>query len=356
MLSELEMRPTVLTIRKREVTQWLAKLLEHGEVIAPTPGPCGEVIFSSIDSPEQVLWDFENPLSPPKQFVLPQTDPIVRIERNGQGTNVEPIHDCRRRFLFNVRPCDAKGIAFLTRMHEMDPPDASYLRRAANITVISLACNTPCTLGFCVCSDSGPFPTAGHDIQLTGLGEKYLVEIGSAKGEAALSDTDGLFVPATEEELAQRKDLELEARRHFGDETCHFASAMRRISTKRVDDALWDQMSDWCLECGGCNFICPTCYCFSVSDRGGEGTWTRCRRWDSCQYAAFTLEASGHNPRAQHRDRMKRRFFHKVSAQYYMRDGVTGCVGCGRCVKVCLGATDMPAVVAAIRKRAWHER
>jgi len=43
---------------------------------------------------------------------------------------------------------------------------------------------------------------------------------------------------------------------------------MRRISTGRVPDALWDKMSNWCLECGGCNMICPTCYCFSVKDRG----------------------------------------------------------------------------------------
>jgi ferredoxin len=52
---------------------------------------------------------------------------------------------------------------------------------------------------------------------------------------------------------------------------------------------------------------------------------------------------------------MKRRFFHKVSAQYYTRDGSVGCVGCGRCVQVCLGTTDMPAVVAAVRKGKWHE-
>jgi ferredoxin len=130
---------------------------------------------------------------------------------------------------------------------------------------------------------------------------------------------------------------------------------MRRISTSRVADALWDKMSDWCLECGGCNLICPTCYCFSVKDRGGDGAWTRCRMWDSCQYAAFTLEASGHNPRPDRKARMKRRFFHKVSAQYYQRDDQVGCVGCGRCIQVCLGTTDMPAVVGAIRKGKWHE-
>jgi formate hydrogenlyase subunit 6/NADH:ubiquinone oxidoreductase subunit I len=77
--------------------------------------------------------------------------------------------------------------------------------------------------------------------------------------------------------------------------------------------------------------------------------------WDSCQYAAFTLEASGHNPREHRKERMKRRFFHKVSAQYYNRDGTVGCVGCGRCIKTCLGTTHMPAVVAAIRKGKWHE-
>jgi sulfhydrogenase subunit beta (sulfur reductase) len=353
MRSGLEMQPIMLTIRKHNVTKWLAKLLEARDVIAPTVGPCGETVFSEVASPEQVLWDFENPLMPPKQFVLPQTDPLVRIQSNGQRTEVTPVRDERRRVLFNVRPCDAKGIWFLTRMHEMEPADTSYLRRAANVTVISLACNTPCRLGFCVCSDSGPFLDTGYDVQLTDLGEKYLAEIGSAKGENAVEDAVGLFDPASEDEVTRRKNLEAQARTSFGEETCHFASAMRRISTKRVDDALWDRMSDWCLECGACNFLCPTCYCFSVKDCGGDGMWTRCRIWDSCQYAAFTLEGSGHNPRAERKERMKRRFFHKVSAQYFVRDDMTGCVGCGRCIKACLGATNMPAVVAAIRKGAW---
>jgi ferredoxin len=195
----------------------------------------------------------------------------------------------------------------------------------------------------------------GYDVQLTDLGDKYLVEIGSEKGKAAVSHAPSLFCTATDSEVSQRKTLELAARSGFGPETCHFASAMRRISTGRVQDGLWGKMSDWCLECGGCNLICPTCYCFSVKDRARDGMWIRCRIWDSCQYAAFTLEASGHNPREQRKDRLKRRFFHKASAQYYMRDGMVGCVGCGRCIKVCLGTTDMPAVVGAIRKGKWHE-
>jgi len=343
-----------LAIKRQEITKWLQKLLECGEVIAPVRGPCGDILFSTVSSPQQVVWDFQNTLPPPKGFLLPQTDSLVKIERNAGGYEIEPTYDNRRRFLFNVRSCDAEGIAFLTRMFETEPADASYLRRAKNITIISLACNIPCPLGFCICSGSGPFLSDGYDVQLTDLGENYLVEVGSEKGEAAVCVAN-LFRSATEEEVSQRKQIEVTAKNHFEEETCHFASAMRRISTGRVRDALWEEMSEWCLECGGCNMICPTCYCFSVKDLGQDRGWIRCRIWDSCQYAAFTLEASGHNPRADRKQRIRRRFFHKVSAQYYLRDGAVGCVGCGRCIKVCLGMTNMPAVVGAIRKGKWNE-
>jgi sulfhydrogenase subunit beta (sulfur reductase) len=342
-------------IAEREITKWLQTLLASGEVIAPVRGPCGDILFSTIHAPEEVVWEFQNSLPPPKQFLLPQTDPIVKIKRDSEHFDVQPIRDDTRRFLFNVRSCDAKGIAFLTKMHEMEPADPSYLRRASNLTIISLACNNPCPLGFCVCTDSGPFLSNTYDVQLTDLGANYLVEIGSDKGESAVSGASNLFRKASNEEVLQRKRLETQARNQLGQETCHFASAMRRISTGRVQDALWEKMSDWCLECGGCNLVCPTCYCFSVKDLGSNGSWSRCRMWDSCQYKAFTLEASGHNPRAERKQRMKRRFFHKASAQYYQRDGFVGCVGCGRCIKVCLGATNMPAVVGAVRKGTWHE-
>jgi len=350
------MQPAYLTLWKSEATKWIEKLLHLGEVIAPVRRPGGDTVFTTVVSAEMVLWDFSNPLHPPKQFLLPQTEPIVRIRRHGQRHDVEPIYDDRRRFLVNIRSCDVRGIDYLTSMLQMEPADASYLRRANNFTLISLACTLPCPLGFCICTDSGPFLNDRYDIQLTNLGESYLVEVGSEKGRAAVMVASDLFRAATEAERSERQRLEAEAKKRFGEETCHFASAMRRISTWRVPETLWEKMSDWCLECGGCTYICPTCYCFSVKDLGRDGSWTRCRIWDSCQYAAFTLEASGHNPRRLRRERMKRRFFHKVSAQYYKRDSRVGCVGCGRCIKVCFGSANMPAVVSAIRKEKWHER
>jgi formate hydrogenlyase subunit 6/NADH:ubiquinone oxidoreductase subunit I len=343
-------------LSKDLVENWVGRLQDEAEVIAPVRGPGGDEIFQAISHPQEVLWDFVNPLDPPKRFLLPQTEPLARIRKKDGSYAVDTVRDEGPRVLLNLRSCDVKGLLFLRQMHAAKPPDESFLRRYGSFTLVSLACTTPCPSGFCVCCGAGPFLDVGFDLQLTDLGESFLAEVGSPRGRHLLELGKDLFRPATDGEIRHRGELEEWALRSFGQETCHFGSAMRRISTRRVPEALWEEMEAWCLECGGCNLACPTCYCFSVKDRPEEepATWTRCRLWDSCQYEAFTLEASGHNPRAAKKERMKRRFYHKVSAQYYEKDGVLGCVGCGRCIQVCMGTTDMPSVVAAIRTGRWE--
>jgi len=342
------------TIERGDLDAWVSRLLAKADVIAPVRGHGGDEVFASVVSPEQVLWSFRNPLLPPKHLLLPQTDTLTQIRRVNGHYQIESPPPPQPRILLNVRSCDAVGLAFLRQMHAQDLPDASVLRRYDALTVISLACGQPCPLGFCVCCDAGPFLKADFDLQLTDLGDRLHAEPGTARGKELLDLAPDLFRPAHQADGEARAALERQALASFGKETCHFAAAMRRISTRRVAPELWAKLSPWCLECGGCNFACPTCYCFGVSDRSdGIGCTTRCRTWDSCQYAEFTLEASGHNPRAQPAERMKRRFYHKVSAQYFQRDGRVGCVGCGRCVQVCMGTTDMPAVVGAIRRGAW---
>lgn len=345
---------SAFAIERSEIDDWVSALLELGEVVAPTAAHGGDVLYAPVFKPAEVLWEFENSLDPPKRVVLPPTDPLLDIRRDGGSWRLDLPSVDRRTVLLNARSCDARGIRYLHDVHTSDLVDTQFLRRHAQLTVVNLSCPMPCPQGFCICCDAGPFLDDGFDVQLTDLGDRLLAEVGSEKGAALLGAAGGLFRPATDRELARRRRLEAVARESFGTQTSHFASAMRRISTGRVEEALWEQMSGWCFECGACTLVCPTCYCFSVKDRAQDGGWQRCRLWDSCQYAAFTLEASGHNPRPHRKDRGKRRFFHKVSAQYFLRDGALGCVGCGRCVTVCLGTTDMPAVVAAIRKGAWH--
>lgn len=341
----------VRVIGKRDLGHWVKRLLERSDVIAPISVEGADVFYAPISRPTEVLWDFENSILPPRQHLIPQLDTIAHIHRRDDLYQIEAPRPPRPRVMLNVRSCDAVGLQYLRQMYERDLCDDAMVRRADSMTIVTLACHKPCTDGFCICANAGPFLESGYDVQLTDLGEELLVEAGTAKGAALLDEDAQLFRPASPQALEKRLQLEHDVLALFGENTCHFGSAMRRLSTRRVPDELWEELSHWCLECGSCTFVCPTCYCYSVADRSvGDHAWQRCRIWDSCQYSAFTLEASGHNPRADRRERVKRRFYHKVSAQYCQRDGRVGCVGCGRCVRVCLGRTDMPAVVRAIRK------
>jgi sulfhydrogenase subunit beta (sulfur reductase) len=342
-------------IARSDLTGWVARLLERGEVMAPVRSETGDEIFATITRPEDVLWEFENPLLPPKHALLPQTDPIARIRKENGRHRVERLPDPAERVLLNVRSCDAVGLAYLRQVHEQDLADATVVRRADTLAVISLACHEPCELGFCVCCEAGPFLDQGPDVQLTDLEDVFFAEPFTLRGRHLLDVAGDLVEPADAETTALREARESGAYHRFGEVTCHIGSAMRRVSTNRVAEELWDAMAPWCMECGGCTYACPMCYCFSVGDMvEGDDAWLRCRTWDSCQYEAFTREASGHNPRHTRKERMKRRFFHKLSAQYYVRDDRAGCVGCGRCIRVCMGTTDLPSVVEGIRRAEWH--
>ena len=42
---------------------------------------------------------------------------------------------------------------------------------------------------------------------------------------------------------------------------------LRRSITKLFDtDEFWQQVAAKCISCGACTYLCPTCYCFNITD------------------------------------------------------------------------------------------
>jgi sulfhydrogenase subunit beta (sulfur reductase) len=343
-------------IAKSDLDAWVRALMKGAQVVAPAAAHLDDVVYQPIESPEQIAWGYENTIQPPKTFLFPQVETLYRYHRNGgKHVEVEPTVDETRRVIMGLRCCDVSGVLYMDNIFAQGNPDVYYLARRANTTLISLTCPSPFPWCFCVCSDSGPFLSSGYDVQLTDLGERMLAEVGSAKGQAAIEAAPKLFTVAGQDALDRRHSLEAEAERRFLQrETNHMASAMRRMSIGQVEDKIWEAMAPWCLGCGGCNFLCPCCFCFNVYDSHANGGGERCRVWDSCAFPGLTREVSGHNPRPTRAERVERRFYHKLSYQYLDKEGLPGCVGCGRCVVTCLGTTTMPNISEGIRRGAWR--
>lgn len=341
-------------LKKSDAPKFFANLAKQMRLVAPKRLFGGDTMFSVIESPEEIVWDYGHDIYPPKRFLLPHFEDMFRYECD-KTVRIQSAADAPAQAIIGIRSCDVKAIRFQERFFSGQIVDPYYKARSGNTVLFSLVCNAPpkkeC---FCICCDSGPYLDSDFDVQLTDLGDTFLYEIGSEKGKAATEAGADILTKAEPSDLEERRRIELQADSLF-ETVAYLAKAINFISADEVPDQVWEELGSTCFRCSACTNLCPVCTCYTVDDRPEiDGSFTRCRSWDSCQYAGFTREASGYNPRPTFGSRVQRRFYHKASYQYIMRDGKHGCVGCGRCVTTCLTKLGVPDVVKRIR-RAMHE-
>ena len=220
-----------------------------------------------------------------------------------------------------LRSCDLHALKRLDDMYLRNGPEDYYYKRIRdNIKIVLIGCTQ--SFENCFCVSMGTNISENYDMSVNVHGSTY-----------AINSKDTAW---------NQFFLDLGAARHLvvPDQVHENAIKVKipeNLSPDVARASMWEQYNKRCINCGRCNFVCPSCTCFTMQDihycdnaNAGE----RRRVWASCMVDKFTDVAGGGSYRKKNGERMRFKVLHKVYS-HKKRHGCHMCVGCGRCDDIC---------------------
>lgn len=294
----------------------------------------GEVNFGYYTDGAEVDIDTLKTVKSPKGAFFPQSEDMMRFRIDGKNLTIEDIRSEKPDFvIFGVRACDYKAFSVLDNVFLGQPVDTYYKERRDAAIIFTLACGKP--QESCFCPVFGIDATQPEGDVTCWLDENALyMQSNTEKGDKVLAVTRDLQQDGGDEQVEK---IKADAKKVL--EKLPYAKLdMSRFKPENLNELfaspLWQPMSEACLGCGACTFVCPTCQCFDIRDFKTDKGVLRFRCWDSCMYSDFTQMAAA-NPRTTQMQRFRQRFMHKLVYYPAQYGGTYSCVGCGRCVNKC---------------------
>jgi len=326
-------------ISKNDIKELLKRAAGDWQTHVPLENEEGDTLFMPLpkeasklkEALERVNLRDEWVVISPKDIFFPQMEELFHF----QGEKITEQVEASKKLIFGVRPCDAKGIFFVDEFFKRNFQDLFYLSRAKDRLIVVVGCLNPPRPGACFCTSAktGPFAEGGYDLQLVDIGDEYLVEIGSKKGEDFINSYSDLFKDAGEAGPTAAEKVKSKAAKAINLKV-DFQKALEILKGSQDLVESYKRIGERCIYCGGCLYVCPTCTCFNVFDTKNNDKGARRRNWDGCVFKGYTREASGHNPRDEKWLRTARRYEHKLKDDY-SSTGMSGCIACGRCLVSC---------------------
>lgn len=311
-------------VLKREAFQSIIEVLSHRYRLYAPVRKKGAGRFTDIDvilydevtSFDDIVFDqksdyaFKEAITPLSEVLFYFTEDVTQVA----SIDTRPL-------LIFARACDMHAIKRLDQIFlQNGPEDPFYLRRRELVHFALMGCASSFENCFCVSMGTNIAP------------QDYLFSIDCQDQQIACDVRD------------EQLDILF---KEYG-EACEVIPAHVTENKVKVNcpeevplrvrnDPLWDEYTVRCINCGRCNFVCPTCSCWSMqdiiyTDNGNVGE--RRRVGASCMVDGFTDVAGGGSYRKKNGERMRFKVLHKIY-DHRQRFGVNMCVGCGRCDDVC---------------------
>ncbi|MBI2986615.1 MAG: 4Fe-4S dicluster domain-containing protein [Deltaproteobacteria bacterium] len=339
----------------KEWREWVEALLRAGKLVIAPVKENDLLLFRHVLMADEIsVSDQGKAQWSPKEFLFPRSEPLLIYRLRGAEVDLEePKADEREQVLVGLRPCDAAGLSRLDDIFLLEEQDPSYAQRKKHTTIVSLACDRAEPECFCTAVGGSPAGTQGSDLLLLPLDDGWILRVLTPKGKELVAGWAARWRPALAEDWDRTEE-----RRSAVENSIQLSPLSAQWGTaleKSFGHPLWESLGQRCLGCGICAYVCPSCSCFDINDEGNSFCGTRCRSWDSCAFARFTLHASGHNPRPTQPSRYRQRVLHKFAYFPDQHEGRFMCVGCGRCLRLCPVGIDIHHTVERAASAASPE-
>lgn len=300
------------------------------------------------------------PTSPKRYFFPPQNKLWGASKEQGHFEVEKPAEEAPSYAFIGVRSCELRAIIVQDRVFGFAREDQHdkgifsdpyYVERRKKSLIIAVNCRRAGKTCFCVSMGGDPHVRHGEgfDLALTEIMEgsqhHFLIEVGSERGGLILALLP--FEAAKDQDLVARKTQAEKARGQMGRT---MVADVNPLLKNNLTHSRWEDVASRCLSCANCTMVCPTCFCSNVEERTdltGDHT-ERWRTWDSC----FSIDYSyihGGPIRKETKSRYRQWMTHKLSS-WWDQFGLSGCVGCGRCITWCPVGIDITQEAAAIKK------
>lgn len=280
-----------------------------------------------------------------KDFFFPQSEDLMKFKTEGKKIEIIDIREESKDFvIFGARACDVRAMTVLDHVFlYQEPVDTYYKNRREHGIIMSMACTKPVESCFCGTFDIDASNPEG-DVVCYKTEDFLYMDAKTDKGEALLTALGNILSDCDDTAVNQQKELIKNRLSKLPLATLTKDSFGEGKTEKFFNAPEWAELSESCLGCGTCTFVCPTCQCYDIRDFKTDDGVVRYRCWDSCMYSDFTKMSAG-QPRLTQLERFRQRFMHKLVYYPERYGGLFSCVGCGRCLNKCPIRTNIVKVM-----------
>lgn len=310
-----------IKLSKNSFNDGLSLLKKEYKILAPVTIPFKGVYsdtdltkYEEISKIEEIEFNKKSNFSP-KEVILPITQTLFYFtEKEYKTSDLD-----NKKLLIFLRACDINGVKRLDEIYLKNgiEKDYFYERLREKVKFVLIGCSKSFRNCFCVSMDSNKTDNYSMGLNI---------------------DDEDIYLDIKDDELNIFKGEETEFEVDYVRENLIKIELPQNINPVELSNhSMWDEYDTRCIACGRCNFVCPTCTCFTMQDiyyKENENVGERRRVWASCQIDGYTDMAGGHSFRKKQGERMRFKTMHKIY-DFDKRFGYQMCVGCGRCDDAC---------------------